>query len=382
MNRENALILTALGDFLHQRRTKLREREYDWSALLQCGEQHRLNGIVFYQLRDQIPQPFRAEYHTEYLAEIVRYRHRQELVRQLDEVLQRSGVAHFYVKGDLIGALYTNPMLRSVSDVDLMVPEQQLPRLHEELVAAGFENTEQGETVWVYSKERTIFEVHTALIESSHREDDAIADYLSHCWDSVRQGALDWNVHMIYLLLHLRKHFRATGVGFRLFLDLAFVSRKAGLDWGYIRKEMEQLGLWRFTLTVLNLCDVWFDTHCAPERLSLDNSFVVQSTDAIFRNGVFGFANEKNRQNDVLNTARSESLPGLLKLAFFPGYWDLSYRNEYRFLRNRPWLLPAAWVWHLILFIAQGKVSKWFRSIIRLRSKLATRNDIYEQWGL
>ena len=385
MNRERALLLTALGDFLHRRKTVPAEREYDWSALLQCGTKHRLCGILFYQLGDAIPEPFRSEFRTEYLAFLVRYRHRQEIARQLEAVLQRSGVDHFYVKGDLIGALYTNPMLRAVSDVDLMVPADALPSLHGPLTEAGFARVEKGETVWAYCKENVTFELHNALINSTHRDDDAVADYLSRCWNSVEQGKLDWNAHMIYLLLHLRKHFRASGVGFQQFLDLAFVTRSIPLDWDFIRREMERLGLWRFTLTVLNLCDLWFGTACAPEKLALDPKFVEKSTDTVFRNGVFGFANEENKENDLINTARSRDIPGLLRLlllSLFPAYRELIGKEKFLFLRGRPWLLPLAWLWHIVLFFAEGKAIKTFRNIIRFRKAVANRNETYENWGL
>lgn len=385
MNREQALLLTALGDFLHQRRTIAAEQDYDWSALFKCGAQHRLNGIVFFQLGDRIPEPFCAEFYTEYLASIVRFRHRQELVRQMEEVLRSSGVDHFYVKGDTIGALYTNPMLRCVSDVDLMVPADRLSSLHDRLEKAGFVRIKKGEGVWMYCKETVPFELHNALIDSTHREDDAIADYLSSCWDNVHQGKLDWNAHMIYLLLHLRKHFRSSGVGFRQFLDLAFVAQKVSLNWDYIQTEMERLGLWRFTVTVMNLCDLWFDTDCAPERLELETEFVKKATDTIARNGIFGFANEENRENDLINTARSEGVPGLMKqflLLLFPGYTELDSKEEFGFLHTRPWLLPIAWGWHIILFFARGKALRKLLSFIRLRDSIASRNDTYQEWGL
>lgn len=385
MNRERALLLTALGDFLHRRRTVPAEREYDWSALLQCGTKHRLCGILFYQLGDAIPEPFRSEFRTEYLAFLVRYRHRQEIARELEAVLQRRGVDHFYVKGDLIGALYTNPMLRAVSDVDLMVPADALEGLHAPLTEAGFQRAEKGETVWAYRREDVSFELHNALIHSTHRDDDAVAAYLSHCWENVERGKLNWNAHMIYLLLHLRKHFRASGVGFQQFLDLAFVARSVPLDWDFIRREMDALGLWRFTLTVMNLCDLWFGAEAAPEKLALDPEFVEQSTDTVFRNGVFGFANEENKENNLINTARVRDIPGLLRLlllSLFPAYRELCCKEKFQFLRGRPWLLPVAWVWHIILFFAEGKAGRKLANLLRFRETVGSRNDTYQKWGL
>ena len=199
------------------------------------------------------------------------------------------------------------------------------------------------------------------------------------------QGELDWNVHMIYLLLHLRKHFRANGVGFRQFLDLAFVARKIPLDWDYIRAEMDRLGLWRFTLTVMNLCDLWFGTSSAPEKLALDAAFVEEATEAIFRNGVFGFSNEENKENDIVNFVRSDGILGLLKwffTALFPSYWDLCGKEHFRFLHGRPWLLPLAWIWHIVLFFAEGKAARKVPRFVRFRDTIASRNDTYEKWGL
>lgn len=385
MNREQALILTVLGDFLHRRESAALEGEYDWSALFQYGVKHRLNGIVFYQLGDRIPEPFRSDFHAEYLSHIVRYRHRQEVVRQMEEILRSGGVEHFYLKGDLIGALYTNPMLRSVSDVDLMVPADRLADLHDRLTEAGFVRAKKGVTVWEYYKERLLFEIHTALINCKHREDAAIADYFSRCWDSVENGKLDWNVHMIYLFLHLRKHFRESGVGFRQFLDLAFVAQNIPLDWDYIHAELDRLGLWRFAMTAMNLCELWFGADCAPEKLELDADYVESFTETIFQNGIFGYANKENKENVLIITAQSDGVLGLLKRflqALFPSYEELSDRGSFRFLRGRPWLLPLAWIWHIILFFAEGKALEMLRSFIRFRKLVESRNETYEKLGL
>lgn len=385
MNREQRLFLTALGDFLHQRKTVLQEGDYDWAALYRCGMKHSLNGILFQQLGKQIPAPSYGIFQTDYLASIVRFRHRQEIVRQMETVLRENGIDHFYVKGDTVGALYTNPMLRSMSDVDLVVPPAQMERLGQRLIEQGFVCEHRGKSVWTFRKETLVFEVHNALIHSVHREDDAIEASLSRCWDSVRDGRLDWNTHMIYLLLHLRKHFRISGVGFRQFLDLAFVARKVPLDWGLIRAEMDRLGLWRFSMTVMNLCDEWFDADVAPEPLALDEAFVAQATETIFLNGVFGFSNEANGKNETVNAARSEGALGLLGRilsAVFPSYRELRGNRKFRFLKDRPWLLPLGWLYHIILLFAEGRVIRMFLNLLRLRETIQSRNEIYEKWGL
>ena len=385
MDREQKLFLMLLGDFLNERESVLPEAGYDWETLHLYGTKHNLCGIVYEQLRHVLPEPFLSRFRSDYLAELVRCRHRKSVTGEMTAVLEENGMEFFYVKGDVVGRLYTNPVLRSMSDVDVMVRREALPMLHERLLETGFECTEQGISVWSYRKEGVAFEVHSALIRSAHREDDAVAQAMGRCWEHVRDGELDWSFHMLYLLLHLRKHFRVRGVGFRQFLDIAFVAKRCALDWVQIRRELEELGLWNFALKVFGLCEHWFDCSVFPQRTEPDEVFFQQATEFIIQNGVFGYGNEENKDNEIVNTGRSEGLFGLLLHALavlFPGYRDMCETERYSFLAGKPVLLPLAWVYRIVYLIREGKLREVFSGLSQLKGKARKRREIYAQWEL
>lgn len=387
MDREQTLFLTAIKDCIHGRATAVSDTGTDWERFYALGRRHHLTALLYDQLREQIPVVVGERFRSDYMAQVVQSRQRRRITGELTELLEATVRDYFYIKGDVAASLYPNPEVRSMCDVDVMIHREEMQPLAQTLQNAGFTLEEQGVSVWAYTKQGIAIEIHDTLIESTHREDDDVAFFTGKCWEYVQNRELDWSFHLIYLLLHLRKHFRSRGVGFRQFLDVALVTRKVPLDWDFIRREMEGLGLWRFTLTVLELCRQWFDCGPLPEPLALElePDFVGEAAQAIFANGVFGFGNEENAENEIINTGRNEGLPGLLGKAWriiFPPYREMYETERYAFVKGRPWLLPAAWLYRIVAVSREGKLSKMLRDLFQFRKKVQQRSRVYDEWGL
>lgn len=193
-------------------------------------------------------------------------------------------------------------------------------------------------------------EIHHALLYDNAATLNTHRTFINDCWSYVHENELDWNIHFIFLLLHLHKHIMYSGAGFRQFMDLAVVIQQINtLNWDWIYTTLSNLGLDETARTWFGLIAIWFDIH-APEAASLSDGQIKKVTEKIFANGVFGFHDKKNQNNQSFNAIYTSRYPQLKMLqrtllVFFPSYDAVCHIDHYSFVKGKKWLLPAVWIY-------------------------------------
>lgn len=196
----------------------------------------------------------------------------------------------------------------------------------------------------------------------------------------------------MFLILHLRKHFMNSGIGFRQFMDIAVLtSHGPDFNWKWIKEELEKLGLWSFTERVFALNEYWFDIPSPVAISSFPESFLSSATELILKNGVFGFDNDDNKGVASVNKARGDgySKVAMIRRAiggFFPSYSTVVKVPHYAYIKGKPWLLPFVWIHRYIRSIVNKRVGQNMKSVATNsfpeREKIEQREAIYKQWGL
>lgn len=398
LTREQAFFLTVLSDHLNGQQTAPPD-ELDWRSIAKYAKSHQVEGIFYHQCKDYLARhtelsDVAAKLNAANAAAFYYYMNRSAMVGQLTAELEKEGIPYFIVKGAEVAKLYPVPALRTMGDTDLVVHTEDRERVHEMLLQQGWENTSKDpDYEWRYFKNRMEIELHDHLVYEEVVTKDEHEAYFNAFWQYVDGTELDWNFHFLFLLLHLRKHFMNSGVGFRQFMDLAVVIDKqySAMDWTRIEQELDKLDMLRFARICFAFCNRWFETNTQIESADLDRDFYKRATEKIFVDGVFGFDNAENRDNQVVNSVRqSKQLPLLSMIALawkkvLPSYHELMKIDHYAFLKKKPYLLPIAWVYRVIrgLLIGRGelgvrKVKKSFTSA----GTIEKRSDMLSQWGL
>ena len=116
----------------------------EWSWLAEEASRHQLRGLTYRLLADgpfagQVPVQVRDRLRTAYVDTATRnawfFRQTSLIVRELD----RHGIQVMLLKGvHLARFVYTEPALRSMADVDIMVSREQLPEAERVLLDLGF----------------------------------------------------------------------------------------------------------------------------------------------------------------------------------------------------------------------------------------------------
>ena len=396
MTNEQRFFLTVLSDHLNGQKTEA-QGNLNWDELCEFAGNHEVNGIVYYQCRGFLPAQWEDRLSKKYSAELFYYYNRVALFRQIEQALSAANIPFFTVKGLDVAQHYPIPALRTMGDCDLVVSSGDKEKAHEVMTRLGFQNRLSEDKEWVYFKNDLEFEIHDHLLYDETGNTKTNRQHADRAWEHAgptgtgTRYALDWSFHFLFLLLHLKKHLIHSGVGFRQFMDLDAVLRHCELDWDWIADALEQQGLTAFARICLTLIHRWFGTPLPFAPVQLDASAFEGATEKVFANGIFGFHDERNKENAALNVITQKRGPRwLIRLrrlftVTFPSYRKMRFVPQYAFLNGRPWLLPAAWLYRFYRSIryrmgANGK--KMLENTMVSNERLDARKEELAKWGL
>jgi hypothetical protein len=143
----------------------------------------------------------------------------------------------------------------------------------------------------------------------------------------------------LFIFTHFTVHYRDGGIGIKHMVDLyLFKKFYPDMDMGYIKKELEKLGLKKFFDNVFETISVWFDGKT-------ETPITEKITHKIFKSGSFG----ESRASILATAARyaeASTVHGgriaYLKKTLFPSMDVL--KNKFPILDKFPILLPFCWL--------------------------------------
>ena len=376
MTSEQIFFLQTLNDHINGRKTQIPEN-VDMDKVKWYAGEHQAEPIFYYQTHNNL---FREAYYSQLLI----YDHRNAVMEELEQVF--SDLPHFIVKGPYIARYYPVKELRTMGDTDIVVKPEDKSAADQKLRDFGFEVTNKTSGEWEYCFQGILVELHTSLF---YKYSDPVMEqkqfeYFGRCWEHYSDGQIDFNFHILFLFMHLRKHIAETGVGFRQFLDIAAVIKNADVDWDLIMSDARFLGIDQFIRTVTSFTERWFGVKSPYGSESIDETFYEKATITVFEDGVFGFTNEKNHYNDTVNKwkktgHRLNRVPFFFRHLFWP-YEKMIEMPEYNWLRNKKYLLPLAWAERAVFRMGKWKELK--NRYYTSDSIASERISYLKQWGI
>ena len=359
MDREAQYLLHLLGAFLRQEAPE-NPGELDWGKLMQLSGIHTVSGILGYMAMSWSICPDRerkAELRGACLATIDVYNRRGALADQLLERLNTAGIDHIVMKGYVFRECYPVPELRTYGDIDLVIRPEDRQKCNELMLSLGYRLDHDWEPVYSYLRQDEFYEIHTQIMEIDVSDKANHRDYFDSAWDYVRLKSghsyrFTPEFHFLYMITHIAKHVVSSGAGARMYLDVAAFIRHFGasLDWGYIRQELEQLRLSDFANIVLTMTQRCFGVESPLPLMPVQEDTWNDFLEFTMAGGIFGRVGRDSGTNSLTSQNRSEegiSRIGTVVKRLFPAAKTIESR--YTYLRDKPWLLPVAWVHRLVI---------------------------------
>ena len=189
------------------------------------------------------------------------------------------------LKGTVLKYLYPHSEMRLMSDSDILIKEEQMPKIKGVMKSLGYEYRTSSDHEWIWARPELTAELHKRIVASYQKD---YFEYFDNGWKLAKQieGTYEYKMskedEFIYLFTHLAKHYRDSGIGIKHFADIyVFIRAEKNLDMDYVENVLKKLGIYTFFVNVQNMLNVWFcDTGW--DEIS---EFI---TCKVFESGVYG----------------------------------------------------------------------------------------------
>lgn len=306
----------------------------------------------------------------------------QEL-QEMENRFEAAGIVNQPMKGARMKFIYPSPQMREMSDIDVLIGQEDRKKAGEVLSRMGYALSQDIKHHEIYVKKPfMVVEAHRAMYDRTVDENQY--QYFSDFSRAVlREGCLytyDFNREdfYVYLIAHMAKHFYTMGCGIRNLLDIYVYQEKykGEMNLKYAKQELKKLGLLSFAEHMEKLAYVWMEKEEAGQ-------FECQLFDYMLNSGIYGkdengiwnkFAEKKCRDREVTRFR-------LKMWYFFP---PVSYMAEYYpWLEERAFLLPAAWCIRFFrgLFLKKGMHKREMIHDIE-KEQVKIYQNIYQQMEL
>lgn len=349
----------------------------DWEEILSICTINNVSSFVFNSIEhSEIIEKISPEILEDW-KQITQYITRRQITVyvQLRKVIEEVGNQLLvFFKGPVLANLYPQYLLRSSSDTDIWVPEEQYLQTEKVLFNLGYlKNEDESKPqvgVYYHSVNKHMIELHIRLWEDyTGKKIDILASMgltnneslieLDVC--GIKVTTLGHTEHLIYQMFHIIKHFSLQGIGVKYLADISlFIEQyKNQIDWKRFWESMNVLGYTKFCNNFFDICTAYFnmckvtqeDSRCNWE-LNDDEKWTF--IDDLFRKGVIDEGNASWQIYGAMtpyftgeNNAPKEGWKKKI-IILFPSVKSLP--NNYGYAKKCPILLPIAWLHRFILF--------------------------------
>lgn len=345
--------------------------DVDYQALLKLSVKHQITPLVFqglYTITGDFPGI--EKYYDVTFSLMCHDQNQMRCLAQICRLFGDNGIDYMLLKGSSIKSLYPATEMRIMGDIDILIREEQYPKIQELLPQTGLheEYESNHELVWK-SDDGVMVELHKKLIPSYN---DDYYTYYVNPWERavLQEGsryAMTAEDEYIYIFTHLTKHYRDGGIGLRHIIDIWYYRRcHPELDMAYVGSELDKLELHRFHDHIWDAICVWFE---GAEETEL-SAYITQR---ILESGAYGLREKCEMATVARLTAQEDSAEAarrhkLLTLIFLP--YD-SMKQKYPILGKAPILLPVYWVvrWVQVLVCKRDRISGQVDSLKKINNE-------------
>jgi len=320
----------------------------EWQKVHELADKHDLAHLVEYYAKDQFPDGSCKN------RAIFRYIQRAQSIEITREVLNKAKIPFILLKGSVIQNYYPESWMRTSSDLDVLVHDEDFSRTLHAFGEMGysFGIDTGGYVMDIRTASGNSIELHRMMIEKVRFR--KASEFLSHIWGVAT--AVDENgvEHVIpeeyvylYQMAHTAFHFKSCGCGVRSVID-AKVMIKSNPDILIKSRDLlSECGLLSFAQNIESLADIWF---CDAEK-----DIPKQFAEYILDCGVYG-----NLENRFVSGCRNKSRLYYLIQRVFPNYEKM--QCEYSKLQCKA-ALPYYWLIRILKKNTKFKRKRYLEEI-------------------
>lgn len=335
----------------------------DWEKLYKASRAHFLNVLVGMTLKEsgaKLPKEWEQA-----LSKAVRKNVLFDVERAaVLEEFEKLGIWYMPLKGVILKDYYPKVGMRQMSDNDILFDAKFAGKVREIFRERGYTDTYYGVGNHdVYEKEPVYnFEMHRKLYGEGQEPD--WVEYYSNVKDRLlKDEGNAYGYHFsdedfyVYIISHEYKHYSGGGTGLRSLVDVHFYlqAKRNSLDFNYIEKQCEILGIAEFEKLGRELCKRVFEGEAKfYDEESLKKSLTAEEAEMLeyyLTSGVYG-TKKRGMENRIKKFQKRTGKTGKFSFVLDRLFPDMSvYRVHYPFFYRHKWLLPVGWLFRLVRMI-------------------------------
>ncbi|WP_066716518.1 nucleotidyltransferase domain-containing protein [Clostridium sp. Marseille-P299] len=313
-------------------------------TLFHIGKSHYLNVLLLKSIMQlEVEEAQKEKAKQEVLSCILKSATQKNELKKILDCFEKNRIKNHPMKGCILKQVYSVAELREMSDIDILVEENNMGKVQKLLAELGYELKYQEAQHDIYIKKPyMVVEIHRSLYNA--RIDTYQFNYFGTFQKSRLIPGKSYTYEFskedfyIYMIAHMAKHFYETGCGIRNLVDIyVFLEKyKQIIDKDYLNQELIKCGLYKFAQYMEELSYTWLQGK--ESTPFLDDLF-----EYMLNCGVYG-----KDENGIWNQYAKESVAktkySRIKLRMWYYFPPLYYMKVYYpWLKKAPFFLPIAW---------------------------------------
>ena len=368
---------------LNNSKAAKRPKELDCETLYGIAVRNHMVYLIFSELvkEDDLDDQFKASIQAMLKKSILYTLIQTTELSHMIEGFEKRGVKNLPLKGAVMKYIYPRPEQREMSDIDVLIDDNDMPKAAECLTEMGYGLKQAIKHHDVYTKPPyMLIEAHKSLYDKTV-DGNQFRYFLGFDKAILKEGCSSTYVFSnedfyVYMIAHAAKHFYAMGCGIRNLVDVYVFLKKYRdvMDMDYTRRELEKCGIADFAKNIERLAFDWL------EGRELDQ-FEQDLFQYMMDSGIYG-----KDENGIWNRFCDEKKENVTKFELKRWYYfpPLYYMSEYYpWLEEKPYLLPIAWIIRFArgLFMHKGAKKRDMVKKIK-RDQILVYKKIYQKMNL
>lgn len=299
--------------------------ENDTDILFRMGQLQAVAGVMMMGMNESGLVPVRNK--TQWISTLIHIEQKNRKIELLAERivsgLKKEGLEAEIFKGISVAKWYRNPLARSYGDIDVVVAE-------------GNEKIEGVLSKWGVECKRLYEDVDCSIegvsVEFHQRRDFAYCPKDNRTLQRMVMEFPNSNeVYLACIMVHLRRHLLAYGMGMKQVCDVAVMLKNAELDMDFMAEIIRELHMERFCAALFGFLKMCLEVEVFPIEPDCGrNSVFIEET--VWRDG---YLLKMQREN------RSKGLSALRRVAGNAWFWvKRCVRMSAVMPREAAWFIP------------------------------------------
>lgn len=384
MNSSQKYFLQLLSSAINDNEITPPSESVNLKAVFAFAYKHKMLGAIYEKalgarLIDENDAGFSA-YKNDYVLSKTRDVRQLIAKDEIANILTENGIRVMLLKGLVIKDLYPQTYYRQMTDLDILIDNENREKTRLLLKGIGYEDLEitEGEKrhFSMIKKPAVNIEIHLSLFENEWNT--AFADV----WENAKQ--IDKNLYVmsnedliLHNIMHSAEHFLSGGIGVRAVADF-YLLKKAYPDVisgeSFISR-LKEYGLFVFYNVINNISDVWFGGLSDKPHSATAEKFLLSSN-------TFGTDKDAASQYAANLVGEHNNRFIIILKLLFPSYKDMCRR--FKILKRVKILLPVCWLIRIVRMPYYASDSMGVvKELAKIDSeKIKERNEIVKLFGL